>query len=145
VPLRPDKDCRKCHQAFSGEGFYCATCLPQVHARIDTARKDDPIRKLYQSSAWKWLSKSVRSMNPICQRIVVLDYSTGQRGQCRNASTLVHHIISPTVDATKFLQASNLAALCDGCHGHMEGTPDWKVWDGISGDYVATVMRKGSK
>ncbi|HUE57103.1 MAG TPA: hypothetical protein VMO76_14815 [Candidatus Udaeobacter sp.] len=76
----------------------------------------------------------IRRLNPVCQRIV--DNPFGGREQCHSPSAMVHHKIAPTVDAAQFFRASNLIALCDACHGHMEGTPEWTA----GADYVETVL-----
>lgn len=75
--------------------------------------------KLYYRAPWLTFRVTIIRQNPICQRIV-------KGEQCRNPSRVVHHLISPRVDKSKFLNPKNVAALCESCHpGGTEGTPDW--------------------
>jgi hypothetical protein len=55
--------------------------------------------------------------------------------RCLNASTDVHHLISPRVDPSLFMSPLNVCALCKDCHpAGVAGTPDWCEGK----DYVAT-------
>jgi hypothetical protein len=93
----------------------------------------------YRTPAWTWLSKVMRALNPVCQRLHLDGY--GKLEQCRNPSGLVHHIISPKQDPSLFLVPSNLICLCEHDHDDSEGTPDWVA--GV--DFVETILPKGSK
>jgi len=96
--------------------------------------------KRYTTGAWPKLSRVMRGLNPICQRIIVSNlYGTEQ---CHSPATLVHHIVSPRQRPDLFLVPSNLICLCDQCHPDAEGTPNWKEWDGKTGDFVPTVLPK---
>lgn len=79
--------------------------------------------KLYNLSAWRrahGFRAALLVQNPICQRI-----QFGQ--QCQRAATVVHHLIDPAVDPTRFFDSQNVVCLCVGCHpGGMLGTADWK-------------------
>ena len=90
--------------------------------------------KRYHTTAWLKLSKLVRDLNPMCQRIRRDGLYSDKGEPCRNPSTLVHHIISPRQDETRFLRLENLLALCSECHPPTEGSPNWR--EGI--DYIPT-------
>ena len=86
-------------------------------------QRQKPQRKLYNLSAWRrarGFRAALLVQNPICQRL--------QHGQqCQRAATVVHHLIDPTVDETKFFDPKNTVCLCAGCHpGGALGTPNWK-------------------
>jgi hypothetical protein len=108
----------------------------------DRFRKDDAISKRYSEghsgTVWRRLSKTMRSLNPICQRIV-RDPLTGKMEQCHNPSFICHHRVSPRVNPNLFFVASNLACYCLHCHPDTEGDPlNWK--EGV--DFVPTVLPK---
>jgi hypothetical protein len=109
----------------------CAT--PQARPaddNIDLQYKQGPLGRM-----WIRLSKLMRDLNPVCQKIPNTGlYKPGE--QCHNRATLVHHLVSPRVDPTLFLVASNLVCLCNSCHPPDDGTPWWKV--GV--DYVETKL-----
>jgi 5-methylcytosine-specific restriction endonuclease McrA len=90
--------------------------------------KNDATRKLYGAVRWERFRQAVIRQNPICQRL----QRDGQ--QCHNPAVLVHHLVSPRVDVSKFLDTTNVVCLCEHCHPTGEGTPTWRV--GI--DYVLT-------
>jgi hypothetical protein len=76
----------------------------------------DSIDRLYHSSQWQnETSPVLRSLNPRCQVI----HANGQR--CKNPSAVVHHVVSPRADITKFFDFGNLVAICTECHGPEEG------------------------
>jgi len=90
----------------------------------------------YTTGPWPKLSRVLRALNPVCQRI--LNVGSYHNEQCHNASQLTHHLIAPQQRPDLFLQASNLVCLCLSCHPDTEGTPGW-----VEGkDYVATVLPK---
>jgi 5-methylcytosine-specific restriction endonuclease McrA len=101
--------------------------------------------KRYKTTAWTWLSKLVRSQNPICQRI--RDDGRGPE-QCRYASRMVHHHHSPKDRPDLMLSvydeagSSNLVALCLQCHNDSPGT--FGTW--IEGrDFVRTNFTQRGK
>ncbi len=90
----------------------------------------------YTTGAWPKLSRVMRGLNPICQKILNVGSYHGE--QCHNASMLTHHLISPRQRPELFLRASNLVCLCLSCHPDTEGTPEW-----VEGkDYVKTELPK---
>jgi 5-methylcytosine-specific restriction endonuclease McrA len=91
--------------------------------------KNDSTRKLYGAARWERFRQAVIRQNPICQRLLRF----GQ-GQCHNPAVLVHHLVSPRVDVSKFLDTQNVVCLCEHCHPTGEGTPLWRA--GL--DYVPT-------
>ena len=109
-----------------------------VAAAKERFRKNDPISKRYSVTAWRKCSMLCRRCNSICQRIV-RDPLTGKCEQCRNASTLAHHIVSPRQGGAMF-DLKNLLALCDFCHPPDEGTPCWvEGVDFVASNYPRTV------
>jgi hypothetical protein len=130
MPLR---FCRQagCANKTRNEGGYCDSHLKD-NGRTDyqRLRAGDPINKMYGRAAWTSFRTVVIRQNAICQRI-----NYGQ--QCTHAATLVHHLISPRVDERRFVDPTNVVALCVNCHPNDEGTPHWKV--GV--DFVATQFR----
>lgn len=79
-------------------------------------REHDAIDRLYHSAQWMWeTSPLIRRLNGQCQVI----HPNGQR--CKNHSAIVHHLISPRVDITKFYDLGNVVAICTECHGPEEG------------------------
>jgi 5-methylcytosine-specific restriction enzyme A len=105
--------------------------VTQRRAETDRFRKkNDPCRKMYNTSAWFRFRWFVLNRNPICQRIV-------KGVQCRDAATVVHHLLSPRQRPDLFLEPTNVLCLCAGCHpGGEEGTPLWRV----DIDYVPSVI-----
>ena len=95
-------------------------------AAADRLRQDDPVMRRYHSTAWLKLSRMVRDLNPMCQRIRRDGLYNDKGEPCRNPSTLVHHLISPRTDPTRFLRLENVLALCAECHPPTEGSPNWR-------------------
>jgi 5-methylcytosine-specific restriction endonuclease McrA len=92
--------------------------------------------KRYVQGAWPKLSRVMRRLNPVCQRI--LNVGSYRNEQCHNAAALVHHLIAPQERPELFLQPTNLVALCFSCHPDTPGTPNWVVGK----DYVETELPK---
>lgn len=90
--------------------------------------KDDSIRRWYAREPWTSFRAVMLGQNPFCQRI----QKDGK--QCRNAATLVHHLISPRLRRDLFVDPANAVCLCDRCHPTDEGTPHWRP--GV--DYIPT-------
>ena len=115
--LRPPTACRKCGKAAES-GSICKACEPKhkedVRAK-EKYRNEDPDNARYHRPEWIKLSRILKDMNPICQRIE----SNGL--QCRYPSQISHHLISPKVNPTLFLNASNLVAICRFHHSDTPG------------------------
>jgi len=86
---------------------------------------------MYQRAPWPKFRATLLGQNVLCQKL--------DRGgaQCRNVSTLVHHLISPRVRPDLFVDPGNCVALCAHCHPPDEGTPHWRP--GV--DFVLTQFR----
>jgi 5-methylcytosine-specific restriction enzyme A len=96
----------------------------------DRIRRDDEINQMYVREPWPSFRRTMIGFNPLCQRLV--------RGvQCDRAAKIVHHLVSPRQDRSRFVDPTNVVCLCEHCHPNDEGTPWWKP--GV--DYVATVFR----
>ncbi|HET8923627.1 MAG TPA: hypothetical protein VFN26_11605 [Candidatus Acidoferrum sp.] len=81
----------------------------------------------------------MKRLNPICQRIE-WDSVTGQRGQCRRPSQVVHHLKDPKDAPALSFEAGNVVCLCVNHHpGGQQGTA-WVE----SVDYVPTNTPKHS-
>jgi len=122
--------CGQCKQGFTGRE--CPKCTKSRQDDDATRKRVDASTFLRNKRVWRdRTSPSIISANPICQRIRT-NY-LGQREQCRNASTVVHHRIGPNGDADKFFSVyldgvSQLIALCAACHAEERdpgGTPHW--------------------
>ena len=61
---------------------------------------------------WQKLSRSFRKENPLCWRCLELGKT--------KPSEHVHHIVPITVDRTRRMDRTNLAALCSKCHEIVE-------------------------
>src|SRR6266850_6921305 len=83
------------------------------HANVPTAKSHnvfdgkvkDAIAKLYDCAPWRRFKASVLVYNPQCQRLV-----NGE--QCQEAAAVVHHIISPRVNQTLFMDWQNVVCVC---------------------------------
>lgn len=95
-------------------------------------KSNDPVNALYRKASFRVRFRThVLHRNPICQKIL----RSGQ--QCTNPAWVVHHLISPRECPARFLDATNVVALCESCHpGGAEGTPEWRA--GV--DYVPSVI-----
>jgi hypothetical protein len=83
-------------------------------------KKHDAVSQMYNRAPWPRFRETMLAQNPICQRI------QKDGSQCRNAATLVHHLISPRVRPDLFVDPANVACLCGHCHPTEEGTPLWR-------------------
>ena len=90
-------------------------CEKHIHTN---PRSTQETAAYYQTVAWRKFSAFIRMRNPICQAI-----TNGVR--CMKPAALVHHLQSPKVAPERLLDASNVCALCAGCHPK-EDTPHWK-------------------
>ncbi len=121
-------------------GTLCAGCKAKAQERkreTDRYRADDPVRKMYQTPAWKNFRLAVLQRNPICQRLVE-NWRTGflEMEQCSNPATDIHHFKSPRVRPDLFTDWANVAALCTHCHHKNAGETD-------TSRYVPTVKLDG--
>lgn len=83
-------------------------------------RPRDEVDRMYGTVRWLRFRELILHRRPMCQKIV--------RGQpCRNPAHVIHHLISPRVDISKFIDPENVLALCDTCHTPEEGTPHWRA------------------
>ena len=126
--------CPDCGQSSVRGSRYCEKHLTQNAAatqrrEANTLRnRHDSVGGIYDRAPWPSFRDRVRRNNVLCQR---LQYGI----QCRNLSTVIHHLISPRQDISKFVDPANVVALCAHCHPPTEGTPHWRV----NFDYVPTV------
>jgi 5-methylcytosine-specific restriction enzyme A len=87
----------------------------QRRVRFDAERADDPIRKLYQTKAWRSARRMVLARDPFCViHPVELEPAL---------SRIVHHVIAARKyvdqhggDETFFFDESNLLGVCKSCH-----------------------------
>lgn len=129
---RPLKFCKQvgCLNRTRNEGGYCdGHKLENTTVQSRRLQNADPINKMYHREPWTSYRIMLLNNNPICQRL-----HNGM--QCTNASTLVHHLLSPRIYPQGFVSPDCTIALCANCHVPDEGTPDWRV--GI--DFVKTVF-----
>lgn len=132
--LRAPVACPDCGQpSLRGERY----CEKHLEANVAaTARREantlrnrhDSVGGIYDRQPWPGFQARMIRNNVICQRL--------QDGvQCRNKSKVVHHLISPRQDMSRFVDPTNVVCLCAHCHPPTEGTPHWKV----NVDFVPTV------
>ena len=120
--------CRQPGCGVTGHGEFCPKHVNNNNRiEYERARQNDAVNRLYDRAAWRKFTQAIRARNPLCQRIV-------DRVQCQNAGTEAHHLVSPRVDISRFLDPQNVVCLCTEHHDNREGTPEW-----VSGvDYVPT-------
>ena len=131
MPQAAPRSCSRCQKANYNKGPLCNECL-ENHSG-DT-RTPHPTDRLYDTQTWRRLSKTIRGLNPICQKLEY-DFFTQKVVQCRRPSEQVHHMKSPREGGAMW-DAKNLVALCREHHG-----PELRVL--VAGvDIVATVLPK---
>jgi hypothetical protein len=126
--LSAPKPCRLCKKASEQGKDLCADCakLPKA-ATSQSTRVHDEVDLLYGRVRWLTFREFILHRRPMCQRLV-------KGAECRNPARIVHHLISPRVDMSKFVDADNVLALCEMCHTPEEGTPHWRA--GIDYTYI---------
>jgi 5-methylcytosine-specific restriction protein A len=93
----------------------------------------NPLRKLYETTAYRRFQAMMRAFNPICQKLV-------NGVQCTRASKILHHVIPPEVDQSKFLAYTNVIMLCEHHHPNTTGEPDPRP-ETLAKLYVPTYWR----
>lgn len=115
MPFRTPHACANgtCPNSAPAGQSYCDTCAAQRKDQ-PPAPKDPVIARLYQSRRWKdkdhGIAALVRSKNPLCQ------YLDDSGHQCTHAATIVHHLIDPKDDPSRFFDWLNLVAVCSEHH-----------------------------
>jgi hypothetical protein len=104
---------------------------------VDKFRHKDAINQMYTKARWKHFRLVMLGKNPICQRLIKNE--NGQLEQCHSAAVIVHHRVSPRVNASLFLVPSNTICFCELHHPNTEGDPRGFT-EGF--DFVATVVPK---
>jgi hypothetical protein len=74
----------------------------------------DEIDRLYDTRRWKRFRQWILRLNPICQRVV-------DARQCMTFATECHHVVSPRVDPSRFIDATNVLMLCKRHHPKTQG------------------------
>lgn len=85
-------------------------------AKATTRAHDDSVRALYKSARWLKFRETVKACNGQCQRIL-----NGE--QCHNPAKIIHHVISPKVSPSLFLDWRNTVAVCSEHHPDSSGEP----------------------
>ena len=138
--FRCPSSCREpgCRQpsARGGDGFcerhISSNSFVEATRQFDRERwKNDATYRVYHRAPWPQFRAMLLGQNVLCQKL------DRDGAQCRNVSTLVHHLISPRVRPELFVDAANCVALCAHCHPPDEGTPHWRP--GV--DFVPTQFR----
>ena len=96
---------------YSVDRGYCKTHTKQ---NPYVRPKGDSFDALYHQSDWIRFSRLMKEFNPICQAIA-------KGRQCNRAAKISHHLISPKVDMSKFLEPSNIVCLCLEHHPNTAG------------------------
>jgi len=93
----------------------------------------DAVAKLYDCAPWRKFKAFVLGLNPQCQRLI------GDE-QCHALATVVHHLISPRVNMSLFLDWRNVVCVCAPHHpGGRAGEPldtpaTYAITQGMLGD-----------
>jgi hypothetical protein len=95
--LRPCLE-RGCPRLSSGTR--CHEHTRQHQQRRDFLRRDDPMRQLYRSAAWRRLSEQARASQPWCSV-----------AGCRSDDLTADHIVSPLQGGAP-LDPANVQVLC---------------------------------
>jgi hypothetical protein len=74
--------------------------------------------KEYRTARWMRMKQYMLRNNVMCQRI--LDDGT----RCYKWATILHHIVSPRVDASRMYDASNIICVCAAHHPNTKGEED---------------------
>jgi hypothetical protein len=144
MPMQPSRACLVCAKATESGKSYCpdhinvaADNKKERDQLYDNSRADDPIRKLYNTAAWKRFRQMILSRNPRCQRLLE-NWANGGGAleQCHEEATEVHHFISPRERVQLFMESSNVAGVCRQCHHKHQGEPNKNL-------YVPTVAFAG--
>lgn len=113
-----ERGCAERHNDISGycEKHRANNSFLQARAQRDADRKkDDPVWKLYNSSAWRRLREAFFGYgNVICQRI-----ENGKR--CTRPTEILHHIFSPRERPDLFFSPSNIRGVCRQHHDDSDG------------------------
>jgi hypothetical protein len=128
--LAAPKPCRECGKASEQGRLFCKDHAAK-HESFDSQhrRKHDDVDLLYGRVRWINFREFILHRRPLCQKII-------KGTPCRNPSRIIHHLISPRVDISKFVDPDNVLALCETCHTPEEGTPYWRP--GIDYAYIPT-------
>lgn len=114
------KPCRECGKLAERGSVFCKEHVDK-HESFDAAhaRVHDAVDLMYGRVRWINFREFILHRRPMCQRLV--------KGEpCRNPARIVHHLISPRSDISKFTDPNNVLALCETCHTPEEGTPHWQ-------------------
>jgi hypothetical protein len=132
MPERFYRYCREggCHERTNDRSGYCQTHREQnavknaAQVREYARKKNDPVARLYNGPQWARFKLAFRAAgNVICARI-----EDGRR--CSRPSDLIHHLVSPRVDASKMFSFDNCRPCCMQHHPPTPGSPpeDWCNW-----------------
>jgi hypothetical protein len=97
----------------SGQRF-CPKHAAKTKERINEARRNDEIRKLYKRTFWTEFRDWFLRHHPVCQRVI-----DGVR--CLQPATVVHHLLSPRDRPDLFTTESNCRAVCAAHHPTGQG------------------------
>jgi hypothetical protein len=111
MPTTPPKACNVCKLGI-------CECAKQVAQQPPVALRWQPktnaTDRRYDTQAWRKFSRLLRDLNPVC---LVID----EHGRCNRPSKVVHHLVSPHVDGSKFLSPANNVPICEFHHTPDEG------------------------
>lgn len=115
---KPPTACRRCFAAVehgTGERGYCAACAKEIPNQA-AVRHEFRRHPVYDTYRWKHTTRpTMFAYNPQCQFLIGI----GQ--QCSRPAELVHHIVSPHVNAALAHNPKNLVCLCREHHPITEG------------------------
>jgi 5-methylcytosine-specific restriction enzyme A len=101
MPVAAPHPCPGCRKLTTGPGR-CPACRTEA-ARSDYERRGSRESRGYGAD-WQRVRDAYVREHPVCE-------------ECRDAPTReVHHVVPVRVDPSRRLDATNLRALCKGCH-----------------------------
>ena len=108
MPRAPLKPCSYPGCPKFTNGTYCEKHRKAVNNTYNRYSRTDGIKKFYNSSAWRLLSKSQLQRQPLCEECL-------RSGRIKPAQ-IADHIISVKQDYSKRYDINNLQSLCKACH-----------------------------
>ena len=90
--------------------------FPTAQNKHGKGGESPELRAMYKTAVWLRVRACCQSLNPMCQRLI------GDE-QCHASSKLAHHIVSPRVDPSKFLNWENILMVCASHHPRTAGEP----------------------
>ena len=117
MPWKPKRPCRHpgCPN-LSGQAYFeahRAGVQAEANRVYDGSRRDQEMRRFYNSPAWRTVRKLKLSRSPVCEEC----YKSGRIER----AIIADHILPAREYPSKRLDIDNLQSLCYGCHNRKHG------------------------